>query len=167
MVAISQTAFSNGFSWMKIIVFALEFHWNMFPGVQLSTCQHWIQMMTWHRTVNNPLSDPIAAQFTDVCMRHSVSISQVCIKFTSKQLNCCCLNSTDIATIDWMNLTYMFCSDLWVCGISHLYSHPSRSLHWHWFSHSCRHTAFLLALAGLILNLRPVVTTSLMGWAQT
>ena len=41
MVAISQTTFSNAFSWQKIIVFWLNFHWNSFPEVQLTINQHW------------------------------------------------------------------------------------------------------------------------------
>ena len=30
LVAISQTAFSNAFSWMKSFVFWIDFHWNLF-----------------------------------------------------------------------------------------------------------------------------------------
>ena len=36
MDAISQTTFSRAFSSMKIIVFWLNFHWNMFARVQLT-----------------------------------------------------------------------------------------------------------------------------------
>ena len=43
MAAILQTTFSNAFSWMKITISLLEFHWNMFPGVQLSICHHWFR----------------------------------------------------------------------------------------------------------------------------
>ena len=41
MAAIWQTTFSNAFSWMKFSVFLFEFIWNIFPGIQLSICQHW------------------------------------------------------------------------------------------------------------------------------
>ena len=41
MVAISQTSFSNAFSWMKIYEFRLKFHWSLFPRVQLTIFQHW------------------------------------------------------------------------------------------------------------------------------
>ena len=36
MADISHTTFSNGFSWMKMCKFRLRFHWNVFPGVQLT-----------------------------------------------------------------------------------------------------------------------------------
>ena len=41
MAAIFQTTFSNAFSWMKIILFWLRCHWNMFSSVQLTLFQHW------------------------------------------------------------------------------------------------------------------------------
>ena len=40
MVAISQTTFSNAFSWMKMFEFQLIFHWSLFPRVQLTIFQH-------------------------------------------------------------------------------------------------------------------------------
>ena len=43
MDAISQTTFSRAFSSMKIVVFWLNFHWNMFPRVQLTIIQHWFR----------------------------------------------------------------------------------------------------------------------------
>ena len=30
-----QMTYSNPFSWMKIVIFWLEFHWNLFPRIQL------------------------------------------------------------------------------------------------------------------------------------
>ena len=44
MAAILQAIFTNALSWKKIIVFLFKFHWNMFPWVQISICQHWF---TW------------------------------------------------------------------------------------------------------------------------
>ena len=41
MDAISQATFSQAFSSMKIAVFWLNFHWNMFARVQLTIIQHW------------------------------------------------------------------------------------------------------------------------------
>ena len=38
---ISQTTFSNAFSWMKMFEYRLKFHWNVFRGVQLTISQHW------------------------------------------------------------------------------------------------------------------------------
>ena len=39
MDAISQTTFSNAFSWMKMFEFRLKFHWSLFPRVQLTIFQ--------------------------------------------------------------------------------------------------------------------------------
>ena len=41
MAAISQTTFSNAFSWMKTNEFRLRFHWSLFLRVQLTIFQHW------------------------------------------------------------------------------------------------------------------------------
>ena len=38
-----QTTFSVAISWMKMIEFWLKFHWNMFPGVELTISQHWFR----------------------------------------------------------------------------------------------------------------------------
>ena len=43
MAAISQTTFSNVFSWMKMYEFRLRFHWSLFPRVQLTIFQHWFR----------------------------------------------------------------------------------------------------------------------------
>ena len=43
MDAISQTTFSNPFSWMKMYEFWLRFHWSSFPRVQLTKIQHWFR----------------------------------------------------------------------------------------------------------------------------
>ena len=43
MDAISQTTFSNAFSWMKMFEFRLKFHWSLFPRVQLTILQQWFR----------------------------------------------------------------------------------------------------------------------------
>ena len=43
VAAISQTTFSNAFSWMKSFVFRLKFHWSLFLKVQLIISQHWFR----------------------------------------------------------------------------------------------------------------------------
>ena len=43
MDAISQTTFSNVFSWMKMYEFRFGFHWNLFLEVQLTIFQHWFR----------------------------------------------------------------------------------------------------------------------------
>ena len=41
MTTISQTTFSNAFSWMKMFEFAWNFHRCLFPRAQLTISQHW------------------------------------------------------------------------------------------------------------------------------
>ena len=36
MATIMQMAFSNAYTWMKIIVYGPKFHWWLFPGAQLT-----------------------------------------------------------------------------------------------------------------------------------
>ena len=43
MAAIFQTTIWNAFSWMKMYEFRLRFHWNLFPGVQLTIFQKWFR----------------------------------------------------------------------------------------------------------------------------
>ena len=43
MIAISQTTFSNAFSWMKSFVFCLKFHWSLYLRVQLTVRQCWFR----------------------------------------------------------------------------------------------------------------------------
>ena len=43
MAAISQTIFSDAFSWMKSFVFWLKFHWSVFLRVQLTITKHWFR----------------------------------------------------------------------------------------------------------------------------
>ena len=43
MTAISQTTFSNKFSWMKSFVFWLEFHLTLSLRVQLTISEHWFR----------------------------------------------------------------------------------------------------------------------------
>ena len=43
MDAISQTPFSNAFSWMKMFEFRLRFHWRLFLRFQITIFQHWFR----------------------------------------------------------------------------------------------------------------------------
>ena len=43
MPAVSQTIFSDAFSWMKIFVLWLKFHWGLFLRVELTITQHWFR----------------------------------------------------------------------------------------------------------------------------
>ena len=57
MAAISQTIFSNAFSWVELFDFPLKFHWSLFPRFQLTISQHLVQIMAWRRPGDKPLSE--------------------------------------------------------------------------------------------------------------
>ena len=68
MDAISQTIFSYPFSWMKIYEFRLIFHWILFLRVKL-TIPALVQIMTWRRTGDKPLSEPmLIILLTHICV---------------------------------------------------------------------------------------------------
>ena len=43
VATISQTLFSDAFSWMTSFVFWLKIHWSLFQRVQLTITQHWFR----------------------------------------------------------------------------------------------------------------------------
>ena len=43
IATISQTTLSIAFSWMEMLEFRLDFHWSLFPRVQLTISQHWFR----------------------------------------------------------------------------------------------------------------------------
>ena len=68
MAAISQTTLSNTFSWMKVWLFRLKFHWSLFLRVQLIISQHWFRLMAWRRPGDKPLSEPLTVRLpTHIC----------------------------------------------------------------------------------------------------
>ena len=44
MATISQTTFSNEFSWMKMLEFWFKFNWRLFLRVQLTIFHHWFRL---------------------------------------------------------------------------------------------------------------------------
>ena len=56
---ISQTTFSNAFSWKKIYEFRLRFHWGLFPKVRINNIPAVVQIMAWRRPDDQPLSEPM------------------------------------------------------------------------------------------------------------
>ena len=69
MAAILADDIFNCIFWMKMIEFRFKFHWNMFPGHQLTKSQH------WHRTGDKPLPEPMMTQFIDAYMRNKGEMS--------------------------------------------------------------------------------------------
>ena len=61
MAAISQTAFSSAFPWMKTFEFQIKFHWNMFLKGVIDNMAALVQIMAWHRSGDKPLSEPMMA----------------------------------------------------------------------------------------------------------
>ena len=87
MVVISQTTFSNVFSWMKIkVIWWLKFHWSLFPRVQISNKPGLVQTMVWRRTgiiwtnydlvhYADVIMGPIASQITSLTIVYSIVYS--------------------------------------------------------------------------------------------
>ena len=63
-----QRTISNAFSWMKMIEFRFNFHWNLF---QFTTTL--VQVMAWRLFGAKPLPEPMLTQFIDAYMCHSTS----------------------------------------------------------------------------------------------
>ena len=59
MVAISQTTFSNAFSWMKSFVFRFEFHWIFTHNGPIHNIPALVQIMAGRRPGDRPLSEPM------------------------------------------------------------------------------------------------------------
>ena len=68
--AISQTIFSNPFSWMKMHEFRLRFHWSFFvPTVRIDNIPALFQIMAWRRPGDKPLSEPMMVSIlTHICV---------------------------------------------------------------------------------------------------
>ena len=43
LVAISQTTYSNAFSWTEMCEFRWQFHWSLYMRVQFTIFQHWFR----------------------------------------------------------------------------------------------------------------------------
>ena len=69
IAAISQTTFSNAFSWMKICEFHFRFHWKFFPNLQINNIPALVQIMAWRRPGDEPLSEPMMLSLvTYICV---------------------------------------------------------------------------------------------------
>ena len=54
------------FSWMKMYGLWLNFHWSLFPNVQLTISQHWFRL--WSGADQETLSEPILVRLpTHIC----------------------------------------------------------------------------------------------------
>ena len=68
MTAISQTTFSNVFSWMKMYEFHLRFHCNLFLRT-IYNIPVLVEIMAWRRRGDKPLSEPMMVRLpTHICV---------------------------------------------------------------------------------------------------
>ena len=68
MAAIFQTTFSKTFSWMKMLEFWFNFHWNLFPRVQLTIIQHWFRLwLVACSATSHYLNQCLPSQLTHIC----------------------------------------------------------------------------------------------------
>ena len=67
--AISQTTFSNAFSWMKMYEFHLRFDRIFFPKVPINNIPAMVQIMAWRRSGDKPLFEPMMFNLlTHICV---------------------------------------------------------------------------------------------------
>ena len=59
MAAISQTKFAQTFPWKKVYEVCLRFHWRLFRIFQLTNIPALVKIITWPRSGNKPLSEPM------------------------------------------------------------------------------------------------------------
>ena len=75
--AISQTAFSSAFSWIKMPELWLNFHWSLFLRVQLTLFPALVQIMAWPCSDDKPLSEPMmVSSRTHICITRPQWVKQ-------------------------------------------------------------------------------------------
>ena len=72
MTAISQTIFSDAFSWMKSFVFWLK----VVPKGPIDNNTALVEIMAWRRIGDKLLSQLMLTRFIDACMRHKGEMCQ-------------------------------------------------------------------------------------------
>ena len=70
MAVISQTTFSNAFSWTKIVKIWIKISLKFVPMGLIDSKWALVQVMAWCRSGDKPLSGPMLTQFTDIYMWH-------------------------------------------------------------------------------------------------
>ena len=81
IAVISQTTFSNAFSWMKNFVFWFEFHWGLFLRVQSTIIQHWFRK--WFgadQATSHYLNHCWLSSMTHICGTRERWVNEVPIK---------------------------------------------------------------------------------------
>ena len=73
MAAISQTTFSNTFSWIKSVWNSINISLKCVPVSPINNKPTLVQIMAWRRTGETPLSEPMLACLIDAYMRRPAS----------------------------------------------------------------------------------------------
>ena len=69
MGAISQTTFSNAFSWMKMLRISIKISLKFVPKGPINNIPALVQMMAWRRSGDKPLSEPMmVGLLTHICV---------------------------------------------------------------------------------------------------
>ena len=110
MVTMLQTASANAFSWMKITVFGLKLHWNLFPMVQITISWQWFR---WRQTVDKPLPEPVMAfLLTHICVIRPQWVKHHCI-YKSLPIDWYLPHLIPKTTLN--QLIDQFCIEYWIC----------------------------------------------------
>ena len=69
IATISQTTFSNAFSWKEMYEFCLRFRWFFSPNVRSNNIPPLVPIMAWRRSGDKPLSEPMMDSIlTHICV---------------------------------------------------------------------------------------------------
>ena len=81
MTDISQTALSNAFSWMKMLIL-IKISMKFVPRDPIDNIPALVQIMAWHRTGNKPLSEPMMVRL----LMHICVTQPQCVKLNVAKL---------------------------------------------------------------------------------
>ena len=75
MTSILRATFSNSLSWMEIVLFWFNFHWNLFPMIPLTICKHWFrQWIGVNRVTYHYLKQWRFSLLTQICVTRPQSL---------------------------------------------------------------------------------------------
>ena len=74
MTVISQTTFSNVFSWIKKVLYIESNFTEVLPRGPIDHKLSLVQVMTWRRTGDKPLPEPMLIQFADAYLYAALSL---------------------------------------------------------------------------------------------
>ena len=90
----SRRQFLNGFSWIKMYVNRLKFHWICVPKGQINNIPALVQIMAWRWPGDKPLSEPrMGSLLTHICVTRSQRVKvRSCTQNTTKTCSSICLH---------------------------------------------------------------------------